>query len=361
MLFTTSPLYPPYITPDRQPRSINLDLNTYEGWRGVDASQQYQTRSLLVRELSELHRVPYNSDTQDLLFSGAARDCYRKWLTDHKCFPSRPQYPPFANLFLFNALNIERLWDGGGEYEGPLLNYVTEDRLSAGILGFADDNWIHGTQSFVFSFLSPSITELGYGLTTTEIHEFGHHIGMSHPHDGYDSEIDVDYGPSNGTYFAWAGDEWDSMMSYVDLNWDFSQFDQDNFNRAQTAAYNDQRQCHREGCVEKSPRAGDGLPALRRADDEFGIAAARFAAHDYVGAFDHARLGYNHVRTAASDADVTVIASTNGWTVVLPPVRGKGHQRDYSYVDSGFGPGTKRMRLSEPAFFLTSAADTINS
>ena len=38
----------------------------------------------------------------------------------------------------------------------------------------------------MFNFVSPDIVEAGYGLTTTMIHEDGHHLGMSHPHDGYD-------------------------------------------------------------------------------------------------------------------------------------------------------------------------------
>ena len=28
------------------------------------------------------------------------------------------------------------------------------------------------------------------------IHEDGHHLAMSHPHDGYDSETGVDYEPT---------------------------------------------------------------------------------------------------------------------------------------------------------------------
>ena len=39
----------------------------------------------------------------------------------------------------------------------------------------------------MFNFVSPAIAE-AYGLTTTMIHEDGHHLAMSHPHDGYDSE-----------------------------------------------------------------------------------------------------------------------------------------------------------------------------
>jgi len=66
------------------------------------------------------------------------------------------------------------------------------------------------------------------GLTTTIIHEAGHHLGMSHPHDGYDWELGIDYYPAGDKYFANSGDECNSMMSYIDLNWDFSQFDRDN-------------------------------------------------------------------------------------------------------------------------------------
>ena len=62
-----------------------------------------------------------------------------------------------------------------------------------------------GTQSFVFSFVSQGVVDSGYGLTTTQIHEFGHHFGMSHPHDGFDSETGIDYEPTGPFFLAWAG------------------------------------------------------------------------------------------------------------------------------------------------------------
>ena len=209
LLFTSSPLYPPAITPQRLPGSINVDVNTYEGWKGVDASQQFQTPSLLVAELSNLDPRAYTIDQQDLAFKQAARNCYQLWLNDStRCDQSFPQYPAFANLFLYSAFTLSQTRNGGGDYEGMLFNYVVEENRDAGgLLGFADDNYFDGTQSGVFSFLSPAITAAGYGLTTTQIHEFGHHIGMSHPHDGWDSELELDYGPEGSTYFAWAGDE----------------------------------------------------------------------------------------------------------------------------------------------------------
>ncbi len=41
LLFTTSPLYPAELPTPEPPRRINLDVNTYEGWPGVDASSRY--------------------------------------------------------------------------------------------------------------------------------------------------------------------------------------------------------------------------------------------------------------------------------------------------------------------------------
>jgi hypothetical protein len=184
------------------------------------------------------------------------------------------------------------------------------------------------------------IVSLGYGLTTTQIHETGHHIGMSHPHDGWDSELGIDYGPEGDTYFAWSGDESNSIMSYVDLNWDFSQFDRDNFNRFHAAGYIVNANAIAEDVL-ASPNANLGLAELTAADSEIGLAKASLAAHSYAAVFDHARLAYLHTRAAATLASVNVPGSDNGWAVAAA-LRGRSPVgREYSHVDR-FGPGTKR-------------------
>jgi hypothetical protein len=340
LLFTPSPLYPPYITPNRQPASINLDLNTYEGWKGTDASSLYQKPALLSKNEMQVHRIPYTADRQDVAFGGEAKNCYQLWLNNQSCFPDRPYYPGFANLFVYNALHRDEFVDGGGEYEAMFFNYATEDNREAGFLGFADDNWVDGTQSFTFNFVSPFVTSIGYGLTTTQIHEYGHHFGMSHPHDGYDSETGVDYGPSGDFYFAWATDEVNSMMSYIDLNWEFSQFDRDNANRFQATAYIKTANAIAADVL-ASQRGNSGMADLRRADGEIGAAKTAIAAHDYVGTFDHAKRAYEYVRSAAAKAGVNVTASTDGWKV-LPPTKGKAsNKKDYAYQDK-YGPTEHR-------------------
>jgi hypothetical protein len=340
LLFTPSALYPPYITPNRQPFSINLDLNTYEGWKGTNASLLYQKPALMITNESQIHRITYTADQQDLAFTGKAKQCFDFWLIDRPCYPDRP-YPAFANLFVYNALHRQDFVDGGGEYEAMFFNYATDDDSAPGFLGFADDNYVDGTQSFTFNFVSPSVVAAGYGLTTTQIHEYGHHFGMSHPHDGYDSQTGVDYEPTGAFFFAWATDEVNSMMSYIDLNWEFSQFDRDNANRFQATAYIKTANAIAADVLRALQSKGtqqgdDGKGDLRRADAEIGLAKIAIVAHNYVGTFDHAKRAYEYVRKAAAENGVSVTASTNGWSV-LPPTTSKPSDKGYAYVDK-IGP-----------------------
>ncbi|GIE97407.1 hypothetical protein [Paractinoplanes rishiriensis] len=307
LLMTTSPLYPVELPAPNPPKSINIDSNTYEGWPGVDASAEYQTPRLLVRELSELRwRNKLSYDDQDLPYDARAEECYLGLLADESCYPGSG-YPAFANLYLYNRDNLARTQDDAGrvDYEMPLFNYAVGEGVDTPALGFADDDYVTGTQSYVFSFISPEIVESGYGLTSTQIHEAGHHLGMSHPHDGYDSETGVDYGPEGDTFFAWIGDESNSIMSYIDLNWDFSQFDRDNSDRFLTAAY--WEAANRLAALASPNRA---KPELRAADTFLGLAARAFAKHDYRNAYALAEAGYAKAAKAAkkSGADPSSVA-----------------------------------------------------
>ena len=104
---------------------------------------------------------------------------------------------PFAELFCYFDANLDTYvppTPATTMSAGLRLQHHRGDMGDQfGLLGFADDNWVDGTQSFVFEFDSAEHRELGYGFSTTTIHEVGHHIGMSHPHDGYDSERSLDY------------------------------------------------------------------------------------------------------------------------------------------------------------------------
>jgi len=301
LLMTTSPLYPVELPTAEPPRSINIDSNTYEGWPGVDASQTYLKPRLLLAELSDLRwRNKLDFDDQDLPYDAKAQECYVGQLDGESCYPESG-LPGDANLFLYNRENLARTQDDAGQvdYELPVFNYAVGPGVDTPALGFADDDWATGDQSYVFTFISPEIVESGYGLTTTQIHEVGHHLGMSHPHDGYDSETGVDYEPSGDTFFAWAGDENNSMMSYIDVNWDFSQFDRDNSDRFLTAAY--WEAANRLVATVPSSRSRADLLA---ADTLLGLSKAAFAKHEYRAAYALSESAYYRVVAAAKKAGV---------------------------------------------------------
>ncbi|WP_328469855.1 hypothetical protein OHA21_02950 [Actinoplanes sp. NBC_00393] len=306
LLFTSSPYYPVELPTPEPPKTINLDNNTYEGWAGVDASEQYITPSLLVDELSELRwRNRFSHDKQDLPLTGQAETCYLGFLAEESCYPDSG-YPAFANLYLYNRENLERVLDDTGkvDYELPIFNYAVGPNLSSGLLGFADDDYTTGDQTYVFNFISPEIVEAGYGLTTTQIHEVGHHLGLSHPHDGYDSTTGVAYEAVGDFYFANAGDESNSIMSYIDLNWDFSQFDRDNSDRFLTAAY-----WEAANRLAATVPKGKGRTALLAADGLLALAAKAFAAHEYRAAYALAEKAYDKV-AAIPGVDTGSVAST---------------------------------------------------
>jgi hypothetical protein len=338
LLFTPSPLYPPYLTAPRLPDTINMRVRTYEGWPGHDASEEFQTPELFWQEESELFPLPFALTLREEPLVGKSLDCYLGFLDDVPCYPKRDQYPAFANLFLFNAL--EQL--GGeqtrnGTYTAAGFNYASD--VDAFLLGFADDNWVDGTQSMVFNFIYPGAVASGYGLTTTQIHEYGHHFGMSHPHDGYDWETGIDYGPSGNWFLAWAADESNSMMSYIDVNWDFSQFDRDNMARFQAAGYILNANAVAQLIVDAG-KEDEVASYLQEADAEIGAATNSIKQHNYTRTWEKAHAAYKLTLKAAAKAKVEVNPSSRGW-FVQPKPKAKRLTVDYAHVDKA-GPGTKR-------------------
>jgi hypothetical protein len=240
LLFTTSPLYDPlHTTPgangakvvhtamlEDDPGSSGLDwLNNVEVTRQLRSFQPYYRWKVAV------------SDTNPI--DAGAKRALGIWLNtidEPDCWNDFGT--TFAELFCYFDANLGTYVPAYGpdDYVGPIFAFNTAGD-TGGLLGYADDNWVDGTQSYVFAFDSPDIRDIGYGFTTTVEHEFGHHIGMSHPHDGYDSELGLDYGPGGDTYFAWSGDQSATIMSYIDVNFSFGQFDRDNMYRWETAGY----------------------------------------------------------------------------------------------------------------------------
>ena len=306
LLFTTSPLYNPLISPPALPDDVQLDINVYQMDPDADGTEYFDL-DLITAELGELQ--PLNSFSAELNgvdFDARFEQVYNCFYDDVSCFGQRLFGIAFGDLYLYFDDHLIQFLEGDADYEVPVFAFNATDELFTCCLGFADDNWTDGTQSFVFAFDSPSVRDVsGYGFSTTTIHEVGHHVGLSHPHDGFDYEAQVDFGPSGDYYFAWSGDESNSMMSYIDLNWDFSQFDRDNMNRFLTVGYLNQANVILDG-IYASPRAGQVAGLLTSADGHAAAALAGYEAMDYAGAAFHARLAYGDVLDAAAQINVPV-------------------------------------------------------
>jgi hypothetical protein len=329
LLFTASPLYPPYFTANRLPGQVSFDVNTVEGWNQVDGSEQFITPDLFLAEEKDLPtglETTYTADYQDVKFDGDWNRCYKQFVSDKTCYndldPGYASFGGFVNMFLLAARHQELL-DGSPGYEAGLINWsIGTPPKTPGLLGFADDNWLNGTQSGVFSFVYPDAVAAGYGLTTTMIHEYGHHSSLSHPHDGYDPASGVDFGPGGETYFAWLGDESNSMMSYIDLNWDFSQFDRDNSARQHAAGY------AKIANALAATYPGDPGGRKAAADSQLTMAQLAFASHDYTGSLAFAKAAYGLVAEGAALAGKpATVLEPSTWTIVGPVKPGNGPGR----------------------------------
>jgi hypothetical protein len=335
-IFTASPWAPPYLTFPEMPASVNLDLNVYEGWRGVDASATALRPEVILGEVNELYRVSMTVDVQDLRYEGDASAGFEKFLLGLPHHTEAGNDDPWANPFYQEALHLDERLDGGGEYEAVTAIYALDDHEQGGwgIGGYEDTNYQDGTQSFGFGFVSPLALEYGRLGTQVTIHEYGHHFGLIHPHEGYDTEFDGHYSPGwPGLDFMWTGTEVNSVMSYNNLNNDFGQFDHDNFNRFWAAGYIRSTNAIAADVL-ASPNAAAALPHLAAADAEVGLAAAAMAAHDYVSTFDHAKRAYEHVRAGAAAAGVPVEGTQIGRTV---PDRPPGRRTTPVWIPSGKG------------------------
>lgn len=318
LLFTTSPLYDPMVAAPGLGGERVVHINMMEddpaslGTDWIDTSyvndQLRHFQPYYKWETNLVDANPIDPDAQRalLIFSGV--------LMEDDCWNSFGD--PFAELFCFFDLNRDAYVPAYDESDYVIAVHAfntTGDSLGDqfGLLGFADDNWTDGTQTYVFTFDAEEYREFGYGFSTTTVHEGGHHIGMSHPHDGYDSELDLDFGPGDEFYFAWSGDESNTIMSYMDLSLEFGQFDQDNMYRWETAGYLNWTSSLL-GEIAAHPDAAKVKRYVNQSTHHATQSIRSFENWDYLNAVSHARQAYEQALIAANmlGIDFTPFAET---------------------------------------------------
>lgn len=305
LLFTSSPLYDPLVTaPDvRGDKIVHINmLEDDPASRGTD----WIDTSLVNSRLSVFE--PYYDWQTNLVdrnpIDRKARRAFRIWaelLSRDDCWNNFGA--PFAELFCYFDINRDKYLPDYHEVDyvaGIYAFNTTAENLGSGngLLGYADDNWIDGTQSYVFEFDTADYRALGYGFSTTTIHEAGHHFGLSHPHDGYDSEYGFDYGPGDDFYFAWSGDESNTIMHYLDLSTEFGQFDQDNMYRWEMAGYLNWANSLLDDIL-AHPKANKVKNNVAKAEGYAEKAIESFNKWNYLDAAANARKAYEEIAKAA--------------------------------------------------------------
>lgn len=311
LLFTPSPLYPAITTARGHPSSIDLDMNFYDvPGTATTADGSPETMLRTFRALAPWTR--FSADVAPADFADPEHlSCFVQWSTlplvsdeSPPCYPDE-RYTAEANLFLFHSRNRTRFFGPDAGYDAGAFIYRTPGQ--GGICyAYADDDRLTGTQSFVFAFIGPPCHDLGW--SDLMIHEYGHHVGLSHPHDGYDAEEDKHLSPGGEFAFVYAGTEVNSVMAYNQVNNEFSQFDVDNMARWATEAF----VTSANSLAQKLLRAKVGSASLRSADELVGEASRAISAHRYRDAADAARRAYMSLTALARKAGVDVAAQPPG-------------------------------------------------
>lgn len=331
LLFTASPLYDPLVAAPGPNGDRVVHMNMFED-DAASSGTDWIDRRFIQDRLAEFQpyydwktrlvdRNPIDADARRAfrIFAGVrdAEDC---WV---------PFGDPFAELFCYFDENLGRYVPnyGRNDYVASIFNFnTTEARLGNqfGLLGFADDNWTDGTQTHTFTFGAAAYRELGYGFTSTVVHEAGHHFGMAHPHDGWDSELGFDYGPADEFYFAWSGDESDSVMQYLGVTNRFGEFDQDNMYRWEMAGYLNWANGLLDDIL-AHPSANSVKSTLAKAEEFARTAVRNFKNWNYLGAATNARRAYEEVAKAAAELGIeTPTAATLRVGVPSAPATDKG-------------------------------------
>jgi hypothetical protein len=310
LLFATSPLYDPAISPPLQPASLNVDINVFAD-SGPEPST-YLRPALIATTLNDLQPLQrFSVDVNRSPLSGRTRAVYLCFVDGllgggNSCFGQRLFNITFGDLFLyfFHDHLLEYL-EGDADYEIPVFFFYSS--RESPLDGFADDNWSDGTQAYIAVFDSDVFLEMGFGGTWTVIHEVGHHLGLSHPYDGYDYETDNDYSANRGDAFLFAGSGAQSrtVMNSIGNTSTFSAFDRDNMARYLTNIYINHAN-HVLAAVLASPHAAQTEGTLAAADASATDAVRHYQRFDYAGAAARAKDAYEEMLAAAAATGVRI-------------------------------------------------------
>jgi len=311
LLFGPAPLYDPGVSEPLLADDLEVDLNVFAGRPPRDPLSTFHPAEI-PRSLARLDPTRrFSLDLQSYGLGGRLSevfDCQQtKWTaTPRSCFGTGARWDPFYDLDVYFGDHANQYLDAT-RYEIPLAAFdVPDGRVPPGGIGGFASSRPANVQAWSYVFLADRFREgQGFDDTGAATHEVGHHLGLSHVHDGYDLEQDVTLEAKGAKFFLWTGVETNTGMSYLPNTNEFGQFDRDNMARWQLAARLDNAN-RILGDVARSPRAARVAAEVAAADARAGAALDALGAWDLAGASRAAADTYHLVLAAAERAGVKV-------------------------------------------------------
>ncbi len=305
-LFTSSPLFDPLATAPEPGGAKDVRVAMFQSNPAQDGTTLIDTGAMLRewQRLEPYYRWKASLDEHDPTPADAA-EALAIWSGVSTAGGCWQQYgSPLAQLFCWADANRETYFapSSDADHVLPVAAFSTTDRQMGGFLGalgFADDNWADGSPSFVFTFAYPRSVTNGFGFTTTTTHEVGHHLGLSHPHDGYDPTTGVEYDAVDEFRFTNVGDESATVMSYAATSNSFDVFDRDNVGRWELAGYL-RWAAALLGDLQGVELSEHESAHLADADGLAGLAVTSFRRWHYVRGAGQARAAWELVASVAS-------------------------------------------------------------
>lgn len=347
--FTNSPVLNPALS-DRLPNSIQTDITYFNG-DGTARGQDLMKPDRGQLEMGKLK--PFNLLTvaeRDVPYTPEHDAIYQcalpYWVgTTTNCYPGRSNGGWDLNIFHYDHLN-DYVY-GNADHE--IMNFAytqPEADAAGGLLGVTFSNGLY--PGFTYGWNFPLERDI-YGLTETMIHEVGHHLGLPHPHDVYDYEDGYIY-YKNDFPFMYAADESDSVMSYIELSNNYSQFDRDNMDRWMTAININRANALLPGILSQDLRPQDKV-RLVAADGSATLALLSYRAMQYRAAAAFAKTAYDNVLAVAD------IYGTAPARLENEQKRGQIQEQRPVIEDDGF---RGIQRLKDPFGFLRNNQNAVN-
>ncbi len=356
MMVAASPIYSPTISPPQLPDVLGVDITRIRAAGQGPAPVQEAVVRAAHSDLAPWTTIRISERT--IPYDGVIRRVTRCWYsgwTDpsavgDSCYGRGATGFAYYDMFVYLTSRLNQFVWTPAEHSVPVLLYeVPDEETHPVVIGIAEPDYRNGDQFNIAMFRSPSLTAAGYGQTDVLVHELGHHVGLAHPHDGLDFEGGFDFNATGDFFFVWTGDESASVMSYLDLANEFSQFERDSMGRWMTAAFlNQSNQVLAR--IMASPRSARVNAEIIAADGFALDALLATGVRSYAEAALSAERAYDTLTAAAARIGVQIEPQAQ-------PADRKGLGRSYMFVDpippvatdrpATPGPGSHPVELEE--------------